>query len=170
MLELIFNLKSNYDYPKFIYLILQGLNRKAQITLDNVYPRKVGNNTLIQDVDELLQMNFAEKLRKITVKKDAKFVDYRPETGSWVFKVDHFSRYGYNDSDEEMETANQEAAAKKTSDDIQKLDPKRINKVTNQEQLNLDLLKKNEQPKETGQVSRIYTTNAYWHTPLIELI
>lgn len=135
---------------------LQGLNRKAQITLDNVYPKKFGINTLIKDVDELLQMNFAEKLRTITVKKDAKFVDYRPETGSWVFKVDHFSRYGYNDSDEETETTTQEAGAKKTVDDMQKLDPKRINKTTNLEQLKLDALKKTEQPKEATQVSKFF--------------
>lgn len=137
-----------------IFLKLQGLNRKAQITLDNVYPKKVGMNTLIKDVDELLQMNFAEKIRTITVKKDGKFVDYRPETGSWVFKVDHFSRYGYNDSDEEAETANQDAAAKKTIDDIQKADQKRMSKAINQEQLKLDALKKNEQPKDTTQVSK----------------
>lgn len=68
-------------------------------------------------------MNFAEKLRKITVKKDAKFVDYRPETGSWVFKVDHFSKYGFNDSDEESEAAGQEgAAAKKPLEAVPKKD------------------------------------------------
>lgn len=79
------------------------MNRKAQVTLDNVFPRRNGSNELINDVNELLQMKFAEKLRRVTVKKDAKFVDYRPETGSWVFKVDHFSKYGYNDSDEESD-------------------------------------------------------------------
>lgn len=134
---------------------MQGLNRKAQITLDNVYPRKVGTNTLIKEVDELLQMNFAEKLRKITVKKDAKFVDYRPETGSWVFKVDHFSRYGFTDSDDETEAANQEAAAKKAAESIQKTDPKLTIKASSkQEKSQLDLPKKSDQPKETTQVCK----------------
>ncbi|KAF7286165.1 hypothetical protein GWI33_007127 [Rhynchophorus ferrugineus] len=81
----------------------QGLNRKAQVTLDNIYPRRSGSNVLIKDVGELLQMNFAEKLRKVTEKKNARFIDYRPETGSWVFKVDHFSKYGFNESDDENE-------------------------------------------------------------------
>ncbi|XP_057667789.1 nuclear pore complex protein Nup98-Nup96 [Diorhabda carinulata] len=91
----------------------QGLNRKAQVTLDNVYPRKPGTNILIKDVQELQQMNFAEKLRKITVNKDAKFVDYRPETGSWVFKIDHFSRYGFDESDEETAQINNKDDEKK---------------------------------------------------------
>lgn len=60
----------------------EGLNRKAQITLD--------------------QVNYNEaKLRTVCDKHDTRFVEYRPETGSWVFKVDHFSKYGLNDSDED---------------------------------------------------------------------
>lgn len=90
----------------------QGLNRKAQITLDNVYPRRTGSNVLIKDVAELQQMNFSEKLRKVTEKKNARFVDYRPETGSWVFKVDHFSKYGFNDSDEENDQNNADGKKK----------------------------------------------------------
>lgn len=98
-------------------------------------------------------MNFAERLRKITVKKDAKFVDYRPETGSWVFKVDHFSRYGFNDSDDETETASQEVASKKAAESIQKTDPKLTTKTSgNQEKLQHDLHKKSDQSKETTQV------------------
>ncbi|CAH0549490.1 unnamed protein product [Brassicogethes aeneus] len=82
----------------------QGLNRRAQVTLDRVYPKKSGTNHLIKDCAELVQMNFAEKLRKVTVKKNAKFKDYRPETGSWVFLVEHFSKYGFTDSDDETDS------------------------------------------------------------------
>lgn len=120
------------------------MNRKAQITLDNVYPRKIGTNALIKDFGELLQMNFAEKLRRITVKKDAKFVDYRPETGSWVFKVDHFSRYGFNDSDDESETNGQDAATKKKLETAQKPQDIRQSQKSAEELAQFEELKKKE--------------------------
>lgn len=46
-------------------------------------------------------MDYTGKLRRVCEKHDMRFVDYRPETGSWVFRVEHFSKYGLNDSDDE---------------------------------------------------------------------
>lgn len=78
-----------------------GLNRKAQITLDQVWPHDKTLHEPIKDRERLEAMNFERKLRAACDKHDTRFVEYRPESGSWVFKVDHFSKYGLDDSDEE---------------------------------------------------------------------
>ncbi|KAL5281480.1 NUP98 family protein [Megaselia abdita] len=79
----------------------QGLNREAQITLDQVWPNDKTTQNYIKDIDQLNHLDFEGKLRRICGKKGVRFIEYRPETGSWVFKVKHFSKYGYNDSDDE---------------------------------------------------------------------
>ncbi|KAK3705555.1 hypothetical protein QZH41_000240 [Actinostola sp. cb2023] len=38
-----------------------------------------------------------EKVEAATAKLDASFVDYRPETGTWVFVVEHFTKYGIHE-------------------------------------------------------------------------
>ncbi|XP_050512505.1 nuclear pore complex protein Nup98-Nup96 isoform X2 [Diabrotica virgifera virgifera] len=127
----------------------QGLNRKAQVTLDNVYPKRPGSNTLVKDINELQLMNFSEKLRKVTENKDAKFVDYRPETGSWVFKVDHFSRYGYDESDDEAAPLNKEAAEKKAAEKAAKVVtvPKPVEKQVEKEAVEKTSPTKSQVPK-----------------------
>ncbi len=79
----------------------EGLNKKAQITLDKVWPVDKASKASIRDPDALAELGYEDKLRKACIKLGARFVEYRPETGSWVFKVDHFSKYGLDDSDEE---------------------------------------------------------------------
>ncbi|KZC05431.1 Nuclear pore complex protein Nup98-Nup96 [Dufourea novaeangliae] len=79
----------------------QGLNRKAQVTLDRVWPHDKSLHKPITDPLRLAAMDYEEKLRRVSAKHDTRFLEYRPETGSWVFKVDHFSKYGLSDSDED---------------------------------------------------------------------
>lgn len=79
----------------------QGLNRKAQVTLDQVWPQDKTLHEPIKDAERLQAMNFEGKLRRVCDKSDTRFLEYRPDTGSWVFKVDHFSKYGLTDSDED---------------------------------------------------------------------
>ncbi|XP_053983481.1 nuclear pore complex protein Nup98-Nup96 isoform X4 [Hylaeus volcanicus] len=79
----------------------QGLNRKAQVTLDRVWPHDKSLHKPITDPHRLTAMDYEEKLRRVSAKHDTRFLEYRPETGSWVFKVDHFSKYGLSDSDED---------------------------------------------------------------------
>ncbi|KAL3289756.1 hypothetical protein HHI36_023151 [Cryptolaemus montrouzieri] len=79
----------------------EGLNRRAQVTLDRVYPRVKETKEIIDNVDQVLAAKFPEQLVEISTKHGLKFIDYRPETGSWVFMVEHFSKYGFTESDEE---------------------------------------------------------------------
>lgn len=81
----------------------EGLNRRAQVTLDQIWPYDKSTHEPIKDPERLEAMGYEAKLRRICEKRGTKFVDYRPETGSCVFKVDHFSKYTLSDSDEDDE-------------------------------------------------------------------
>ncbi|XP_059474265.1 nuclear pore complex protein Nup98-Nup96 [Neocloeon triangulifer] len=83
----------------------QGLNRRAQVTLDRIYPVNKQTRAPIRDPETILNMDYDSTLRRACVRMKARFVDYRPDNGSWVFKVDHFSKYGLpdeSDDDDEM--------------------------------------------------------------------
>ncbi|XP_052868912.1 nuclear pore complex protein Nup98-Nup96 [Anopheles cruzii] len=92
-----------------------GLNRKAQITLDQVWPHDKTLHEPIKDPQRLALMDYESKLRRVCDKHDTRFLEYRPDTGSWVFKVEHFSKYGLSDSDDE---------------DAGQVDPKKLKMMT----------------------------------------
>uniref|UniRef100_A0A646QCP4 Nuclear pore complex protein Nup98-Nup96 n=1 Tax=Hemiscolopendra marginata TaxID=943146 RepID=A0A646QCP4_9MYRI len=83
----------------------EGLNKKAQITLDGIWPADKTICKPIKSPDRLKTIRYQEKLERISARIGAKFIDYRPETGSWVFQVSHFSKYGLEESDEDDEIA-----------------------------------------------------------------
>lgn len=79
----------------------QELNRKAQVTLDQIWPYDKTTHEPIKDPERLEIMGYEAKMRRICEKRQTKFIEYRPETGSCVFKVNHFSKYTLTDSDDE---------------------------------------------------------------------
>uniref|UniRef100_A0AAR2LBS6 Nuclear pore complex protein Nup98-Nup96 n=1 Tax=Pygocentrus nattereri TaxID=42514 RepID=A0AAR2LBS6_PYGNA len=100
----------------------EGLNRRAEVTLDGVWPNDKTTCTQIKSPERLSEMNYEGRLENASRKQGARFLEYRPETGSWVFEVAHFSKYGLQDSDEEEEVP------------PAKTDPKKM-KTTTQQQL-----------------------------------
>jgi nuclear pore complex protein Nup98-Nup96 len=64
-----------------------ALNRRAQVTLDKVWPVDKTTHNPITDPERLRQMDYEGKLRQVCAKQQTRFLEYRPETGSWVFKV-----------------------------------------------------------------------------------
>ena len=81
----------------------KGLNRPAQITSDKVWPLDKISGDTIRSTDRLINMSYKEKLEKASSRMGARFLGYRPETGSWVFKVDHFSKYKLDENDSDTE-------------------------------------------------------------------
>uniref|UniRef100_A0A0N5CBU3 Nuclear pore complex protein Nup98-Nup96 n=1 Tax=Strongyloides papillosus TaxID=174720 RepID=A0A0N5CBU3_STREA len=78
----------------------EGLNRPAEISLECVWPVDPDTKEYIQDIDRLEEINFRDRLERISLKNDSIFLDYKPSTGTWTFKVKHFSKYGFDDADE----------------------------------------------------------------------
>ncbi|XP_036603753.1 nuclear pore complex protein Nup98-Nup96 isoform X1 [Trichosurus vulpecula] len=91
----------------------EGLNRRAEVTLDGVWPTDKTSRCLIKSPERLADINYEGRLEAVSRKQGAQFKEYRPETGSWVFKVSHFSKYGLQDSDEDEEEHQSKAEAKK---------------------------------------------------------
>uniref|UniRef100_A0A8C2C9X4 Nuclear pore complex protein Nup98-Nup96 n=1 Tax=Cyprinus carpio TaxID=7962 RepID=A0A8C2C9X4_CYPCA len=81
----------------------EGLNRRAEVTLDGVWPNDKTACSQIKSPERLTEMNYEGRLEAASRKQGARFLEYRPETGSWVFEVAHFSKYGLQESDEEEE-------------------------------------------------------------------
>lgn len=69
----------------------QGLNRPACVTFDAVYPFMNGKS--VKQPDDRLLTCFIEQLLEVCQEKNMKFLEYRVNTGSFVFEVEHFSGY-----------------------------------------------------------------------------
>ena len=64
-----------------------GLNKMGWVTLDNLYPPCESPEKFFSNLSE---------------EQDSEFISYRQDTGSWCFVVNHFSKYGMDDSENEV--------------------------------------------------------------------
>ncbi|BDA43587.1 Nuclear pore complex protein Nup98-Nup96 [Coccomyxa sp. Obi] len=77
----------------------EGLNKSAEVTLHKVFRIDKATNRPTTDKEAIAR--FERKLKKLSADQNARFVSYNADTGTWVFEVEHFSKYGLVDSDEE---------------------------------------------------------------------
>lgn len=68
----------------------QGLNVPAVISLKNCWPLDRATREPLKDPNH---QRVKQHIRKLEKKEDTEFVDYEVSTGTWTFKVAHFSRY-----------------------------------------------------------------------------
>lgn len=106
------------------------MNREAQVTLDQVWPLDKTKHEAIKDPQRLLEIDWEGKLRRVCDKNSTRFIEYRPETGSWVFRVKHFSKYGLSDSDEDDDVPTDPKKAKTVVTDAQRIVPNSTDKVS----------------------------------------
>uniref|UniRef100_A0A158R504 Nuclear pore complex protein Nup98-Nup96 n=1 Tax=Syphacia muris TaxID=451379 RepID=A0A158R504_9BILA len=74
----------------------EGLNRFAEVSLERVWPLDKITKEIIKDPVRIERCGFRAKLERCCASMGAKFKDYRPETGTWVFSVPHFTKYGFD--------------------------------------------------------------------------
>lgn len=68
-------------------MMLNLVYRRAEVTLDGVWPNDKTTCTQIKSPQRLSEMDYEGRLEKASRRQGARFLEYRPETGSWVFEV-----------------------------------------------------------------------------------
>ncbi|KAH9587860.1 Nuclear pore complex protein Nup98-Nup96 [Schistosoma haematobium] len=97
-----------------------SLNKRAEVCLESIWPTDKSTREPIKSPERLALMHFEERLEKATRRMDARFIEYRPESGSWVFEVKHFSKYRLDDSDGEAEDKNCDSDSLNKSQNVSK--------------------------------------------------
>ncbi|EEB08164.1 nucleoporin Nup189 [Schizosaccharomyces japonicus yFS275] len=76
----------------------EGLNVPAIITLENAWPLSRETREPIKDTQNPRYVQHINRLKKM---RDTEFIEFKD--GNWIFKVQHFSKYGLLDDEDEDE-------------------------------------------------------------------
>jgi nuclear pore complex protein Nup98-Nup96 len=87
------------------------LNRPAVITMYDVYPKDGAESSAEA------KYKLKRKIEKSTKKMGAELLSFQSESGVWTFRVGHFSRYGLDDSDDDLDNDIESTPPLETSDD-----------------------------------------------------
>ncbi|KAG5457586.1 MAG: nucleoporin autopeptidase-domain-containing protein [Olpidium bornovanus] len=82
-----------------------GLNVPAVVSLENCYFIDKATREPIRDFNDRRYIRHLNRLKR---EQDTEFIDFLSETGTWVFRVEHFSRYGLFDDDDEDDEEGEE--------------------------------------------------------------
>ena len=75
----------------------KGLNVPSTLHLENSWPRQKDKKTPLYETSGPRFQKHVDRLRKVG---GTEFVRYEKDTGTWVFKVPHFTTYGFDYDDD----------------------------------------------------------------------
>lgn len=77
------------DLPDPKPAVGEELNKQAVIQMHGYWPKDKTTGDLIRDQQRLDRMNYATKLQGLVTKIEGTFLQYKPETGTCIFKVSY---------------------------------------------------------------------------------
>ena len=78
----------------------EGLNIPSTIALEDSWPRAIRDGSVAPGSKAAAKAN-EKHMRGLASVKDTDFVEYNVDTGVWTFDVEHFTTYGFDESDDE---------------------------------------------------------------------
>jgi nuclear pore complex protein Nup98-Nup96 len=78
----------------------EGLNVPSTIALEDSWPRAIRDGSVAPGSKAATKAN-DKHIRGLACVKDTEFVEYNINTGVWTFNVEHFTTYGFDESDDE---------------------------------------------------------------------
>ncbi|TPX54026.1 hypothetical protein PhCBS80983_g06070 [Powellomyces hirtus] len=85
-----------------------GLNVRAEVALEKCWPVDKSTREFILDTTD---PRHDRHMKKLEAMPDTEFQGYHNESGTWKFIVQHFSRYGLDDDDDEAEALPQHGSS-----------------------------------------------------------